>query len=49
MIAVYKSLNPQKPSFLRKIFTRKEINYNLRIKDILSKKKDLPSKKVHLM
>jgi len=48
MIAVYKSLNPQKPSFLRKIFTRKEINYNLRIKDILSKK-DLPSTKVHLM
>ena len=30
------SLNHQNPSFLWKLFTRKEINYNLRIKDMLT-------------
>ena len=32
MIEVYESLNHQNPSFLRELFARKEINYNLRIK-----------------
>ena len=32
MIEVYKSLNHENPSFLWDLFTRKEINYNLRIK-----------------
>ena len=36
MIEVYKSLNHENPSFLWDLFTRKEINYNLRIKDILT-------------
>ena len=36
MIEVYKSLNHQHPSFLWELFTRKEINYNLRIRDILT-------------
>ena len=33
MIKVYKSLNHQNPSFLWELFARKEIHYNLRIKD----------------
>ena len=41
MIEVYKSLNHQNPSFLWKLFARKEINYNLRIKDILTLPKAL--------
>ena len=36
MIEVYKSLNDENPSFLWDLFTKKEINYNLRIKDILT-------------
>ena len=36
MIEVYKSLNHGNPSFLWDLFSRKEINYNLRIKDILT-------------
>ena len=36
MIEVYKSLNHQNPSFLWELFARKEINYNLRIKNILA-------------
>ena len=36
MIEVYKSLNHQNPSFLWELFARKEIHYNLRIKDILA-------------
>ena len=36
MIEVHKSLNHENPSFLWDLFTRKEINYNLRIKDILT-------------
>ena len=36
MIEVYKSLNHENPSFLWDLFTRKDINYNLRIKDILT-------------
>ena len=35
MVEVYKSLNHHNPSFLWGLFARKEINYNLRIKDIL--------------
>ena len=35
MIEVYESLNQQNPSFLWELFARKEINSNLRIKDIL--------------
>ena len=41
MIEVYKSLNHQNPSFLWELFARKEINYNLRIKDILALPKAL--------
>ena len=36
MIEVYKSLNHQNPSFLWELFARNEINYSLRIKDILT-------------
>ena len=36
MIEVYKYLNHQSPSFLWELFARKEINYNFRIKDILT-------------
>ena len=36
MIEVYKSLDNGNPSFLWDLFTRKEVNYNLRIKDILT-------------
>ena len=36
LIEVYKSLNHENPSFLWDLFTRKEINYNLRVKDILT-------------
>ena len=36
MIEVYKSLNHENPSFLWDLFARKEINYSLRIKDILT-------------
>ena len=36
MIEVYKSLNHENPSFLWDLFTRKVINYYLRIKDILT-------------
>ena len=36
MIEVYKPLNDENLSFLWDLFTRKEINYNLRIKDILT-------------
>ena len=41
MIVVYKSLNHQNPSFLWELFAKKEINYNLRIKDILAHPKAL--------
>ena len=41
MIEVYKSLNHQKPSFLWELLARKEINYNLRIKDIFALPKAL--------
>ena len=41
MIEVYKSLNHQNPSFLWELFARKEINYNLRIKDFLALPKAL--------
>ena len=41
MIKVYKSLNHQNPSFLWELFARKEINYNLRIKGILTLSKAL--------
>ena len=41
MNEVYKSLNHQNPSFLWELFTRKEINYNLRIRDILTLPKAL--------
>ena len=41
MIEVYKSLNHQNPSFLCELFARKEINYNLRIKDLLTLPKAL--------
>ena len=41
MIEVYKFLNHQNPSFLWKLFARKEINYNLRSKDILTLPKAL--------
>ena len=43
MIEVYKSLNHQNPPFLWELFARKEINYNLRIKDILKLPKALTS------
>ena len=36
MIGVYKSHNDENPSFLWDLFRRKEINYNLGIKDILT-------------
>ena len=36
MIEVYRSLSHENPSFLWDLFTRKENNYNLRIKDILT-------------
>ena len=36
MIEVYKSLNHENPYFLWDLFTRKVINYDLRIKDILT-------------
>ena len=36
MIDVYESLNHENPSFLWDLFKRKDINYNLRIKDILT-------------
>ena len=36
MIEVYKSLNHENPSFLWDLFSRKEVYYNLRIKDILT-------------
>ena len=38
---VYKSLNHQNPSFLWELFARKEINYSLRIKDLLALPKAL--------
>ena len=41
MIEVYKSLNHKNPSFLWQLLTRKETNYNLRIKDILALPKAL--------
>ena len=41
MIEVYKSPNHQNPSFLWEVFARKEINYNLRIKDLLALPKAL--------
>ena len=41
MIEVYQSFNHQNPSFLWELFARKEINYNLRIKDILALPKAL--------
>ena len=41
MIEVYKSLNHQNPSFLWELFARKEINYNMRIKNILALSKTL--------
>ena len=41
MIKVYKSLNHQNPSFLWELFARKEINYNLRVKDNLALPKAL--------
>ena len=41
IIEVYKSLNHQNPSFLWGLLTRKEINYNLRIRDILTLPKAL--------
>ena len=41
MIEVYKSLNHENPSFLWEFFARKEINYNLRIKDIFALPKAL--------
>ena len=41
MIEVYKYLNHHNPSFLWELFARKEINYNLRIKDILALPKAL--------
>ena len=43
MTEVYKSLKHQNPSFLLELFTRKEVNYNLRIKDILTLPKALTS------
>ena len=36
VIEVYKSLNHENPSSLWDLFTRKKINYNLRMKDILT-------------
>ena len=36
MIEVYKSIKHENPSFLWDLFTRKEIDYDLRIKDILT-------------
>ena len=36
MVEIYKSLNHQNPSFLWELFARKDINYNLRHKDILA-------------
>ena len=36
LIEVYKSLNHENPSFLWDLFSRKEVYYNLRIKDILT-------------
>ena len=41
MNEVYKSLNHKNTSFLWQLFTRKETNYNLRIKDILALPKAL--------
>ena len=41
MIKVYKFLNDQNPSFLWELSARKEINYNLRIKDNLALPKAL--------
>ena len=41
MIEVYRSLNHLNPSSLYELFARKEIKYNLRIKDILSSPKPL--------
>ena len=41
IIKVYKSLNHQNLSFLWELFARKEINYNLRIKDNLALPKAL--------
>ena len=40
-IEIFKSLNHQNPSFLWELFTRKEINYNLRIRNILTLPKAL--------
>lgn len=36
IIKVHKSLNHQSSSFLWDLFARKEINYNLRIKDLIT-------------
>ena len=43
MIEVFKSLNHENPSFLWDLFSRKEVYYNLRIKDILTLPRALTS------